>query len=90
MKTLRRWSGMKLSSDGFDARLAQYVFFAGALGILVCSVLKMAKLGLSETELFFGLLLTVAVMLLMILMGFVVALPQSIKKSGRETQRVTA
>ncbi len=61
----------KVTSDLFDNGLGQIAFFAGAILVLVLSFWKLTRLDLTETELFFGTLLSLAVPLLCVLIGLV-------------------
>jgi len=56
--------GRKLTSDGVDAIIGPVAGYAGALLVLALGFRKLALLPLTETELFFGILLVLAVVLL--------------------------
>lgn len=71
MKTLIRIMTKTISPDHVDASIASLVSYAAALGILVLGVLKLAALGLEEAQLFFGLLLVLAIMMQFIIAGLV-------------------
>jgi len=58
-----------LTSDTFDASVASKVLYAAGLLIFVLSVLKVTRLELSEWQLFFGLLLSIGVMVQIVLAG---------------------
>lgn len=52
--------GRKIGSDRLDAGIGQIACWSVSLLVLVLGVLKLASLPLTETELFFGLLLVFA------------------------------
>ncbi len=66
---MARTLGRKISSDGFDAGMGQMACWAVAILVLALGFLKLASLPLTETELFFGLLLVLAVVLLSVNFG---------------------
>ena len=61
---IARMLGRKLSSDRFDAGMGQLSCWSVSVLVLVLGILKLAALPLTETELFFGLMLVLAVALL--------------------------
>lgn len=69
-KTLTRpWT-----SQAFDTRLGQFACWFAAMMVLVLGMLKISRLSLNETELFFGLLLVLNLSLLLVVMGIVLPL----------------
>jgi len=64
-----------LTSARFDVFAGRLACWVAAILVLVLGFFKLTQLPLSETELFFGLLLVLAVTMQMILFGLV--LPQS-------------
>ena len=65
-----RTLGRKLSSDRFDVSMGQLASWVGAILVLSLGFLKLGSLSLTETELFFGLLLVLTVGLLCVCLGF--------------------
>lgn len=64
-----------LTSVRFDIFAGRIACWATAILVMVLGLFKLTRLPLSETELFFGLLLVLGVTMQMILIGLV--LPQS-------------
>ena len=71
-----------VTSTLFDVRAGQTVSWLAALLVLVFGLLKLGRLPLSETELFFGVLLVLTVSLLGVLIGLVLPM------SGGPSQRL--
>ena len=69
--TIARFFGHPISSDAFDTRLGQVVCFVAGVLMLVVSMWKLTQLDLSEAQLFFGVLLSLCVPLLLIIVGLV-------------------
>ena len=67
MKFLKR----SVSSSDFDVQAARLGIWAASILVLVFGVLTLAKLELSQAELFFGLLLVLAVSEILVLIGLV-------------------
>ena len=67
-----RTLGRKISSAGFDANMGQMACWIGAICILVLGFIKLTLLPLTETELFFGLLLVIAVAQLQVTLGMLI------------------
>ena len=67
----------KISPESFDTKLGKLASFAVGLLVLVLSGWKLARLELTETELFFGVLLSLAVCLLFVVMGLLLPLAAS-------------
>jgi hypothetical protein len=83
MRFARAW-GHKFSSDGFDAALGQYACWSASILILGLGFLKLSSLTLSETELFFGLLLVLAVGLLGVTLGMLVRIENNARQQKRD------
>ena len=66
-----RFFSRKLTSDSFDLRCAQFVFWVAAIGIFALGLSKLPSLQLSEAELFFGVLLLVVAAFQFIILSFV-------------------
>ena len=77
-----RTLGRKISSDRFDAGMGQLACWAASILVLGLGFLKLASLPLTETELFFGLLLVLAVGLLCVNLGMLVRVENSTRKQG--------
>lgn len=71
-----------LTSDSFDAKAGQLACWLVSGLVLVLGFLKLFRLSLSETELFFGILLVLAVTLLGVLIGLVLPIAADSKRSG--------
>lgn len=63
-----------ITSQSFDAKVGQIGCWIAAVTVLGMGMYKLTKLPLSETELFFGVLLVLTVSLLMVLMGLILPL----------------
>ena len=61
--------GFRITSESRDLSIGSIIMYAGGIGIFTLSILKMGKLHLTETQLFFGLLLVVCVMMQMVVGG---------------------
>jgi len=59
----------RLTSDRFDASIGSKLLYGGALLIFVLGVLKLTRLGLTEVQLVFGLLLSICVTMQVIVAG---------------------
>jgi uncharacterized membrane protein YhfC len=76
----RLWSRVRcvlcwqLTSETLDVRIGQGVCFAAAPAVLVLAVYKLARLPLSEAEFVIGLLASLAVTLLLVILGVLVPL----------------
>jgi uncharacterized membrane protein len=58
-----------ISSDAFDTRLGQGTCFVASIVVLVVSFWKLTQLDLTETQVFFGLLLSFCTPLLLVIIG---------------------
>ena len=73
----------RLSSDAFDFRLSQFGAFAVGLLVFVLGILKLTSMPLTEYQLFMGILLVMAVMLLCCILGFLMPGARTNHKSER-------
>jgi len=58
-----------LTSERFDASVASKLLYAAGLLVLVLSILKVTSLELSESQLFFGLLISSCVVVQIMMAG---------------------
>ena len=79
-----RTLGRKISSDGFDAGMGQLACWAVSILVLGLGFLKLASLPLTETELFFGLLLVLAVGLLGVNLGMLLRIENNTRQKGSD------
>ena len=78
---ITQFFGRKISNEVFDLKLGQVVSFVTGILLFALSIMKLTKLDLSETELYFGVLLSLTVFFLCIIMGLL--LPMS-TAAGRQ------
>jgi hypothetical protein len=71
-----------LSSARWDAKFGQIVCWLVSMMVLVLGMFKLTRLPLTETELFFGILLVLTVTLLGLLIGLVLPLTSMRKASA--------
>jgi uncharacterized membrane protein YiaA len=71
----------KVTSDLFDVKFGQGACFLAGLLVFVLSFWKMTRLELTESQLFFGVLLSFATPLLFIIMGLLLPIVRSIQKA---------
>ena len=69
-----------ITSPSFDSRIGQVACWTSSLVLLVLGMLKLTTLPLTETELFFGVLLVLIASQLCVLIGL--ALPVCLVKSA--------
>lgn len=74
MSQILQWLRRPLSSQAFDVKAGQIVCWLVSPLVLVLGVFKLCRLPLNETQLFFGILLVLAVALLGVLLGLVLPL----------------
>lgn len=74
----------KVSSDHFDAGIGQLLSWSVSILVLVLGVFKLATLPLTETELFFGLMLVFAVALLAWNLGMLVRIESNTRQQNRK------
>jgi len=80
MNTLKLFFSRRLCGDLSAAKFAQVACYIVALGVFVLSVFKLTTLQLTETELFFGVLLVLAVFSSMICGGTLVRIEAELTK----------
>jgi hypothetical protein len=71
----------KITSDTFDTKLGQAVCFITSVLVLVLSMWKLTRLDLSESQLFFGVLLSGCVPLLCVVVGLLLPIARAERKS---------
>ena len=64
----------RLSSARFDVRLGQLLCFAAGPALLVVALVGLGRLALTPSEAFIGVLASVAVALLLVILGIVLPL----------------
>lgn len=74
----------KISSGRFDAGLGHALCWAFAILVLIVGLPKLASFDLTEPQLFFGILLLIAVALLGIILGTLLLMSHSIAKMRKE------
>lgn len=77
MKFFRHFN-RKITSDAFDARSLQIVSWLVSILVLVVGFLKLASLQITEPQLYFGILLLLAVVLLGVILGVLLPVAQAI------------
>ena len=80
MNAILGFLNRRLGSDLWAAKVAQVVCYIVAVGVLVLAIFKLGRLPLTEVELFFGILLILAVFLLMICGGTLVRIEAELRK----------
>jgi|GEM_PF-493614 len=81
---IARTLARKLSSDRFDAGMGQLSCWGVSILVLVLGILKLTALPLTETELFFGLMLVFAVVLLGWNLGTLIRIESNTRKQNRQ------
>lgn len=76
-RALRR----RIGSDDFDVTIGQAGCWLGSILVLGLGFFKLASLPLTETELFFGLLLVLAVALLGVNLGLLLRIEQNTRST---------
>ncbi len=77
---IRQWLGHRVSGEVFDARLGQVLCFVAGVLILALSLWKLARLELTEAQLFLGVLLSLVVPLLFIVIGLLLPIASAIRR----------
>jgi len=85
--SLFRYLNRKFTSDAFDAHAGQYAAWAVSMLVLVLGIFKLVSLDLTEAELFLGMLLVFAVMLLVFNLGMLLPLTQAVKQMKKDRER---
>ena len=68
---------LRFSSERFDARLGQLLCFTAGPALLVVALVGLARLALTPGEAFIGVLGSVAVALLLVILGIVLPLAKT-------------
>lgn len=75
--TFARYVSQTISSEAFDTKLGQAVCFVAAGVSLIASWWKVTQLDLTEAQLFFGVLLSLCVPLLLVVVGLLLPLART-------------
>ena len=86
MNTLRVLLTRPLASRVTAAKVAQAICYVVAVGIFVLAILKLTALSLNEKELFFGLLLVLALFSSMICGGTLVRIEAELRRRNEPNQ----
>ena len=78
---ITEWLSHKITNDVFDMRLGQGACFVAGLLVLAVSLWKLTRLDLTESQLFFGLLLSFVTPLLFIVLGLLLPILRAVKKA---------
>ena len=78
--TMTRFFGCTISSAAFDLKLGQGVCMVGSVLVGGSTWWKMWRLELTEVQLFFGLLLSLCVPLLLVIIGLLLPIALSAPK----------
>jgi hypothetical protein len=84
MTDMLRLLNRSLTSTSFDAKAAQTACWACSLIVMVTGILKLTRLQLTEAELFFGILLVMAVTILGIIAGLLMPIVEFIARKQKE------
>ena len=82
MNAIRQLLGFQLVTDLLAAKVAQVAGYIFAIVVLVLATLKLATLQLTEVELFFGILLVLAVFSSMICGATLVRIEAEVRKKN--------
>ena len=77
------WLFRKLTSASTDAKIGQAFCWVGALLVMVAGMYKLTRLPLNEAELFFGVLLVMAVTLLGVIAGLLLPVVEFVARKER-------
>ncbi len=77
---IRQLLGKRVTDNLFDARLGQVVCFIAGVLVLALSLWKLTRLELTEAQLFFGVLLSLAVPLLFIVIGLLLPISSAMRR----------
>ena len=78
---IARLLGRKISDDSFDRRLGQGVCFVASSVVALVSFWKLARLDLTEAQLFFGILVSLCTPLLLIVIGLLLPITTPARKA---------
>ncbi|MBM4033516.1 MAG: hypothetical protein FJ291_17275 [Planctomycetes bacterium] len=84
MGPIGRLAKARVTTELFDARLAQVLCFIAAVGIFVAVVLKLCRLRLTEEQLIIGLLAAIACSLLLVVLGLLLPISAALRKDRQE------
>jgi hypothetical protein len=84
MTNVLRLFKRNLTSTGFDAKAAQMGCWICSLIVMVAGILKLTRLQLTEAELFFGVLLVMAVTVLGIIAGLLMPIVEFVAQKQKE------
>ena len=76
----------RISTDKFDANMAQFLCYGIGLMIMVLGITKVASMRLSEAELLFGILLVMIVAMQAIIVGVVLGLYAKVTSRSGEVR----
>ena len=79
MESIKRLMVARVSSTRFDEQLGAWIGCLCGVATLLLGILKLTRLPLNETELFFGILLVVAVSSQMIGLGILASFKERIR-----------
>jgi uncharacterized membrane protein len=71
------------SSAQFDAKAVQMFCWASSLLVMVGGILKLTRLPLTESELFFGILLVMSMSILLVIAGILVPIAKFVSQQQR-------
>ncbi len=74
----RVWT-RRISRESVDSGIAQFICYLAGIGILVLGFWKLTRMPVTETELFFGVLLVLLTAVVMIAIGLLMHLIQLVK-----------
>ncbi len=83
MSKVRRLLALRLATDLLAAKVAQVAGYIVSLGVLVIATRKLATLPLTEVELFFGILLVLAVVSSIICGATLVRIEAEVRKKNQ-------
>ena len=70
----------KITSDAFDAQSGQIISWLVSILVLIVGFMKLTSLQLTEAQLFFGILLLLAVVLLGVILGVLLPIAQTVRQ----------
>jgi uncharacterized membrane protein len=70
----------KITSEAFDAQSGQVVSWLVSILVLILGFLKLTSFQLTEVQLFFGILLLLAVVLLGVILGLLLPVAQTVSQ----------
>ncbi|TWT62075.1 hypothetical protein [Rubinisphaera italica] len=74
----------KLSSSRFDVQVGQIVCWVFAIFVMLIGITKVSRMGLSEAQLIFGILLVVVLTLQMIILGMILPMVDYVCQKQKE------